>query len=608
MTATPSRHLASMRYWMDLDGNALFDSMDLQIAELGLKHLGSEADPLHLQHAAFLFAWCHRLTRHGHLMLDIQELPSDLPESCQPIPTPEAIHQLHDSLPPGFNENRQNPIAWETPGYLYLRRLWQAERQSASQLVQMATQPIQSDLKLQAMPLPDTLTDTQIEACRAALTQRLLLLSGGPGTGKTFTIFQILRALSRHWPNARIQLLAPTGKAVARIQESIRKALESVDGCDPFINASQVQAATLHRFLRSRESRFSRTPMFPRPVEPVDVIIVDEASMVDLTLLHRLLGSLDAGSRLILMGDPFQLASVQPGAVFADACEAFRAHPSTTLELRTPFRFESDSALHELCEAIREGDAQRVLQCLQSDAENTAVRCVHPSQSDHVERTLRDWISRNLFPAAMELDPANAAALYARCMVLCAQNEGPFGVHTLNQTLLRHCRHHVNHSTRPDTPAFFWKPIMIRRNDPVLGLFNGDVGVTQQFLTPHPSGEAIAWFNSPDGTSRSYAVHLLPDHTDAFAYTVHKSQGSEANEVLLLLPERINPVLTRELLYTAVSRARKHITWIASEAIWRHCISTPTKRNSQLRQRIDLEWNRTTRQTSTPVDPANPTQ
>ena len=606
MTAIPSRLLTSMRYWMDLDGNALFDSMDLQIAELGMKHLGPEADPSHLQHAAFLFAWCHRLTRQGHLLLDIQELPSDLPESCQPIPTPEAIHHLHESLPPSFNDNRQNPIVWETPGVLYLRRLWQAERQSASQLVQMAAQPMLNDLQLRDIPLPDTLTDTQIEACRAALTQRLLLLSGGPGTGKTFTIFQILRTLSRHWPNARIQLLAPTGKAVARIQESIRNSLAVEDGSDPFIHSSQVQAATLHRFLRSRESRFSRSPMFPRPVEPVDVIIVDEASMVDLTLLYRLLGSLDAGSRLILMGDPYQLASVQPGAVFADACEAFRAHPSTTLELRAPFRFKSDSALHELCEAIRAGDAQRTLQCLRSDSENAAIRCVDPTQPDHVERTLREWISRNLLPAAMELDPANAAALYARCMVLCAQNEGPLGVHTLNQTLLRHCRHHVIHSTRPEIPAFFWKPIMIRRNDPVLGLFNGDVGVTQQFLTPHPAGEAIAWFNSPDGTSRSHAVHLLPEHSDAFAYTVHKSQGSEANEVLLLLPERINPVLTRELLYTAVSRARQHITWVANESIWRHCISTPTKRNSRLRQRIELEWNRTTRQATTPTDPDNP--
>lgn len=590
-TKTPPGGDAPRQRWTDSGGLPLFETMDLQIATMAVSFLPETLAFALREQARFLFACCHRQTRMGHLLLDAEALPSLFHEEPDLLPPAATIRHIYQSLPREFHSDRRNPIVWEQWQWIYLRRLWRAELETARLLAERNQSPKSSCPANTTAPisLPDTLTETQITACNAALSNPLVLLSGGPGTGKTFTIFQTLRLVQHHFPEARVQLLAPTGKAVARMQESIHNALTTQDPGSKEVAPINLQSATLHRFLRERDASRQHYQPYPRPHDPVDYVIVDEASMVDLTLLHRLLQNLGPHTHLILMGDRFQLSSVQPGAVFADACEAFAGHGVPTLELQAPFRFGSDTGLHALSEAIRRGDSDQALQCLGSEDCDAALRRIDPSDPVSVETALREWTKKHLLPGVLQEDPLEAIRFYARSMLLCAQNEGPFGVHSLNHSIAQHCRHHFLQAALTPKSAHFWKPVMIRKNDPVLHLFNGDVGVVQQSVSAQRSFNPIGWFPSAEGRPVAHAAHVLPDYEDAFAYTVHKSQGSEADEVLLLLPDRPNPVLSRELLYTAISRAKRKVTVIASEAILRHCIEHPTQRMSRLRERIEAQ-------------------
>jgi exodeoxyribonuclease V alpha subunit len=553
------------------------EPIDVAIADLACSFLPPDLKPHERQQLHNLFCLCHQRTREGHLLLDPGGADaSGLQLDCM---------LLHAHLSESFHQNPANPIRWETPNCLYLRRHWAAEVATARAIRQLCQGPGGMPLTHSDAPdLPATLTAHQRSACEAIFKRPLLLLSGGPGTGKTFTILQIIRLVQHHHPNARIRLLAPTGKAVARIQESLRSSITQAAGepDDP----PQPVASTLHRFLKDMRPGMSGYQPFPRPDIPLDLVIVDEASMVDLQLLHRLLEQLHPQTRLILMGDVHQLASVQPGAVFASLFDALCDAPeqAATIHLNVGFRFRGNPALLELCESIRCGDANRCLQLLEPTSDVTSsIRFLELAESAKVDHLLRNWIQTHYLPV-VEMQEAEAAlSALSRCMILCTQNEGPLGVHALNHLILRASERRFLANT--SACSWFWKPTMIRKNDPVSGLFNGDVGVVQHHpMAPH--AQAIASFRGSEGTLHHHARHLLPDAVDSYACTIHKSQGSEADHVLIFLSNRIHPLLTRELLYTAVSRARHTVTVVATEAVLRHCITTPTRRESRLGERI----------------------
>jgi len=567
-----------------------FEGIDHQIADIASSFLPDETDKETRRVAKLLFACCHQQTRNGHLLLDINQLSgfSHIGVSDDEI---LRFRKLFDELPESFREDPGNPIYWESRNVLYIRRLYLTEKMTAQKIAHMASsaeKAISEPYDYQdSTPIFRTLTPNQYRAATSPLNHRLVLISGGPGTGKTYTILQMIRFLHLQQASAIFQLLAPTGKAVSRIQESIRNGLSELSDASLL---KQVRAATLHRYLADQERHTAYYSPYPNPKEIAQFVIVDEASMVDIHLLHRLISNLDSETHLVLMGDIHQLASVQPGSVFADtfeACASARKHvPSITLS--DYFRFKTSPGIGQLCEHIRSGDTISTLTHLNDSNSGSVIRWISRTDSDTINQTLKDWVYQHILPVVGISDPVEALAHYNRSMILCAQNEGPYGVNALNRSILQNCRHEFSLHSSNGNQRSFWKPIMIRKNDYSLSLFNGDFGVFQSFPVSADIN-AIACFDTIEGENVFHTEQLLPPYSDAFAVTVHKSQGSEADSVLLLLSDQPNRILTRELFYTAVSRARRQLTIIGNSDIIQFCIENPTQRASRLGERIRVQ-------------------
>ena len=580
--------------YRNTEGVTLFESIDTQIASIASEYLPAGLTETQLEAAFLLFCCCHRHTRDGHILFRTDQLKKIIPQDICELPSADSIHRLFQALSPDFNQCDRNPIYWETDTTLYIRNYRMTELRTAQQIATRATDMWIKDQETtnpdSSLPeLPETLTPSQLAAIKSPLEHSLTLISGGPGTGKTYTVFQAIRVILHQKPNATIQLLAPTGKAVARIQESIRSGLSTEIETKIGRDFSKVQAATIHRFLRQRESSSLRYQPYPKPAEALDYVIVDEASMIDLQLLSRLLSVVDIKTRLIMIGDISQLASVQPGAAFADvfeSCANIGNNSIPTLKLDNPFRFQHNPKLSELCDSIREGNSDKVMVCLE---DQETLQLIESNTPEIINSELQQWLNTHFLPHLSEQDPARAIQAFSRSMILCVQNEGPFGVHTLNRTFSRACMHHQYQRSSEENKLPIWKPIMVRKNDYSLRLFNGDSGVIQQSVNTKQLDNPIACFQSVEGDYAYHPQHLLPEHSDAYAITVHKSQGSEADHVLLILPNELNPLLTRELLYTAVSRAKKTLKIIASPDLLKACISNPTIRESRLRERIQKQ-------------------
>jgi len=482
---------------------------------------------------------------------------------------------------------------------------------------------------------PDGLTDWQAVACALALRGRLTVITGGPGTGKTYTAARLLVLLQALHPGPaplRVALAAPTGKAAARLKQSLEQALLGLpDDLRASLPAAPA-AGTLHQLLGVLPDtrRFRHHRLNPLAL---DVLFVDEASMVHLEMMDALLDALPATTRLVLLGDRDQLASVEAGAVLADLCPATpdayddatrgwvqqltgQALPPTahaappepltahTVLLRESRRFEG--LIGDVARAVNRGDAAEAKALLTGADDNAPARLLRPADAADPARWavqgrpgapgLREALAGLAQrPAAPEAFTPWATALlrdFERCRVLCALREGPWGVAGLNAEITRQL---AQHGLLPGTGEWYeGRPVMVTRNAPALGVFNGDIGLvlappapaglmgrmgavgtagtTGTTGRPSMTGSASpaaapglrAWFLQ-GATLHSVSVARLPPVETAFALTVHKSQGSEFAHVLLVLPEQDNPVLTRELLYTGITRARTALTVIAPE-------------------------------------------
>jgi exodeoxyribonuclease V alpha subunit len=509
------------------------------------------------------------------------------------------------------------PLVLDAAGRLYLQRYFGYESRLASALTARAgkaSEPIDRKALAASLarlfPPADTRGALQRVAALVVLGRRLTVISGGPGTGKTFTVAKALallqeQALAAGRAPYRVLLAAPTGKAAQRLGDAIRENLAKLD-LDPQKLGIPTHASTLHRalgFQPRTPTRFRRHAGHPL-VE--DVVVVDEASMVDLALMAKLIDAVRPDARLLLLGDKDQLASVEAGAILADiyagagdgvsqaladelqalagvelSVSTARPEPGLhdgMIHLTESHRFDDDGGIAELARAVNTGDAPRALELL---ARGGSVSLVHVGGRRELEATLGPLAVERLGDIGAG-PPAERLALLDRFRVLAAHRRGPFGVEGLNAFVLAELGRRER--LEPRGAYFDGRPVLVVANDYDVGLFNGDVGV----LAPRAPGAPLrAWFRGEaPGKLRELSPARLPGHETAFALSVHKSQGSEFAEVALVLPERPSPVLTRELVYTAVTRARSRVTIFGSESVLRQAIQTRVERASGLAERL----------------------
>lgn len=558
---------------------------------------------------------------------------------------------------PGAAENDNRPLVMDR-GRLYLRRYWQYEQQVArairsrleqavtgddrdlSRVVETLFQPLRGTEEL-----PGTGVHWQTIAAALAARSRFTIISGGPGTGKTTTVVRVLGVLQQLALDAgsrplRIHLAAPTGKAAARLTESIGAAVDQLpEDVRPLI---PLTVTTLHRLLRPKP--FSRKFRHDagNPLH-LDLLVVDEASMVDLELMAALLDALHPSTRLILLGDKDQLASVEAGAVLGELCQgadqpgysqnlvrwlydctgydlapwqakqAALAAGKRVIDdhialLRKSHRFGANSGIGQLAEAINRQDASRAMKLIQqggfSDVawiatrapdgvetallrelilEGAATRFSHPDESGGYKAYL-DIIHQG--PESYDsFDGWTRAVLaaFGRFQVLSALRKGPFGVESLNVEIEKILR-----EVRLIGGAGAWyagRPVLVTRNDYSLGLMNGDVGIA---LPDPESGDHLrVCFQAADGAVRKVLTSRLVSVETVFAMTVHKSQGSEFNHTCLVLPDRVSPILTKELLYTGITRARDRFSLVvADRRVFQAAVERRTQRASALAERL----------------------
>lgn len=475
------------------------------------------------------------------------------------------------------------PLVLDDTHRLYLHRYWRYEADLAAAIRARAVRlsdvdATQLDASLERLfPAADTKFDGQREAVRTAATRAFSVITGGPGTGKTRTVVWLLAVLlaqaGEH--TLRIALAAPTGKAAARIAESVRKAKAELP-CDPALKARLPdEATTIHRLLGSipNSPRFRHDATNPLAV---DVVVVDEASMVDLALMAKLFAALPPSARIVLVGDKDQLASVEAGNVLGEICAAAGSDeaPLTAcvVELKRNWRFAAEAGLQILSRAVNAGDISSALAELRKNP--STWRALPPPPA--LPAALREVVLRGFGDALRERDPATALSALNRFRVLAAVRRGPFGLEHLNTV----CEELLERAglIRRNGPWYAGRPVLVTRNDPATHLFNGDVGIT----LPDAEDELRVFFALADGTVRAFAPARLPAHETVFAMTVHKSQGSEFDRVLLVLPERDSPLLTRELLYTGLTRAKSSVELWADEAILRSAMARCVQRASGL--------------------------
>lgn len=484
------------------------------------------------------------------------------------------------------------PLVLDASGRLYLCRYWKYERELAGILLQKAAatpgdiDETQFHAILQRLfpGKPDMEEDRQKIAAAVALRRLFSVISGGPGTGKTSTVVRILALLlEQPGERKRIALAAPTGKAAARLKASIERLKSSLDCSDDLRAAIPDDVVTLHRLLDTLpgSSRFRYSSKNPLPY---DTVLVDEASMVALPLMHALVTAIKPGSRLVLVGDMDQLASVEAGAVFYDICNAAQENPASKLSqcvvrLERNFRFSDNDGIARLGRLVISGKEKDALDDLKAGLLSGISWHPVPSKSEF-RRFLSPRVIEGYRSFLETSIPGEALERFERFRILCALREGAYGVSGLN----RDVEGILYEAGLIEPSGRFYKgcPIIIAVNDYALRLFNGDIGI----LLPDPEkGGAIrAFFAAKDGKVRSFPPERLPLHETAYAMTVHKSQGSEFERVMLILPPSDNELLTRELLYTGLTRARLSVDLLADETVFSAAVRKRVERKSGLKE------------------------
>ncbi|MEX3018463.1 exodeoxyribonuclease V subunit alpha [Kluyvera sp. STS39-E] len=494
---------------------------------------------------------------------------------------------------------------------LYLNRMWHNEltvaRFFSDTQAPFSIDEPQLTATLNTLFPPSSTVDWQKVAAAVALTRRISVVSGGPGTGKTTTVAKLLAALVQMAgaQKCRIRLAAPTGKAAARLTESLGAALRKLTLTGEQKAMLPTEASTLHRLLGAQPGSQKLRYHADNPLH-LDVLVVDEASMIDLPMMARLIDALPPHGRVIFLGDRDQLASVEAGAVLGDICSwvnagytAERAHELSRLTgtevpagegnaasalrdslclLRTSYRFGRDTGIGTLASAVNQGDKKAVAETFGRGFNDIELK---------PQRTTDDYAAmlddaRAGYGHYLQLlreraDPAVILSAFGEYQLLCALREGPWGVSGLNTQFEQLLTRHRQIVPQRHSRWYEGRPVMITRNDSALGLFNGDIGIALD------RGQGMrVWFPMPDGSIKSVQPSRLPEHDTAWVMTVHKSQGSEFTHAALVLPTQIVPVVSRELVYTAITRAKARLSLYADENLLVQAIATRTERRSGL--------------------------
>ncbi|MGV0778554.1 exodeoxyribonuclease V subunit alpha [Mycolicibacterium elephantis] len=527
----------------------LIESSDVHVAQR-LTTLAGESD----ERVSLAVALLVRALRGGSVCLD--------------LPSAEAQVEV-SGLAAAVRASPLTGVALRVDGdLLYLDRYWREEQQVCDDILAMlAAQPSQASADVDRL-FPAGFEE-QRAAAEVALSQGLTVLTGGPGTGKTTTVARLL-ALLAGGTRLRIALAAPTGKAAARLQEAVQLEVDKLSAADRSA-LEGLQATTLHRLLGSRPDTSARFRHNRANRLPHDVIVVDETSMVSLTMMARLLEAVRPEARLILVGDPDQLASVEAGAVLADLVDGLGG--ARIAELKTSHRF--GESIGALASAIRVGDADTAVDVLRGGDDH--IEWVDTDEpAEHLRKVLVPWAVALRQAAILGDDSAGLATLNEH-RLLCAHRRGPYGVRYWNHQVERWLAERTGEPIWSDWYA--GRPVLVTANDYGLGLYNGDTGVTVQ-----RDGVLRAVIA---GTSRvEFATSRLADVETMHAMTIHKSQGSQADEVTVLLPPEDSRLLTRELFYTAVTRAKSRVRVVGPEASVRTAIERRAVRASGLAQRL----------------------
>lgn len=461
---------------------------------------------------------------------------------------------------------------------LYLHRYWDYESRLARQIKAMArTKPVVEGLDAaleRYFPALSDEIDWQREAARMALERGFSIITGGPGTGKTTTVVKILALMQDLAPEPLlIALAAPTGKAAMRLQESIGKNKAALPCSKSVKQLIPETVTTLHRLLGAMPP----SPYFRHNAgKPLihDLVVVDEASMVDLALMSKLADALKPGAGLILLGDKDQLASVESGAVLADLTAIL---PDCTLELKKSHRF--DGNIKKLAAAVNQQQADVAWQVLQGEDRNITLLDQEPA--DYVAGQQVDYLQ--LIKSSATFDTIYRA--FSRFQALCSNRYGKNSVaeinHLVEQKLAAQKLIHVSGLW------YVGRPVMVTQNNPALQLYNGDIGIC--LPDKEQGGKLMVFFQRPDGSVKKYLPARVPHCETVFAMTIHKSQGSEFEEVLIALPDVVNPVLTKELLYTAITRARKTVKLVADEAVFAATVGRRVERITGLADKFKSE-------------------
>lgn len=539
-------------------GSAWADSLATLLVQL---HEGQGGNRQHsIRLAGYIRDLCAALD-HGHSCL-YSEFFERLADYQSPIIVP--VEQALQHIAPLVLEDKR----------LYLYRYWWDEYRLAQAIKQLNRH------------IPSTLADAdlqqlsvgthpqQAQAIKVALQSGFTLITGGPGTGKTFTLVRILIALLQQNSQLTVALAAPTGKAAARMQEALRQSLAQLPVAQQLLKALPQTAFTLHRLLgmgHGTQPKFNAQ----QPL-PYDLIIVDEASMIDLRMASQLVTAINPQARLILLGDANQLAAVEAGAVLAELNKA-QTLKNSRVHLTQSQRFGGQ--IGQLAEAVCRGDTLTVTQLIEQSSDE-----LNYAPLEQVESLAKKlFIGYQAFAQALKskTDIVDLLKLFDDFRVLCAVREGSYGVNALNQRLSLLLQKELAQNEDPLAVWYHGRPVMVTQNDYSLDVFNGDIGITLE-----EEDGFYVYFPARDTPTKRVSAARLAHSETALALTIHKSQGSEFKQVAVVLPKEELPILTRQLLYTGITRAKKQIQLWALKPILLKTIEQETKRASGLHLKV----------------------
>jgi exodeoxyribonuclease V alpha subunit len=557
-----------------------------------------------------------RAPRQGHVFVDLETIrdtatvESDEPVDLSALPWPEVATWLTAVAGSQLVAVGEDDPAADQPlrllgSRLYLDRYWREERAVAEDLRTLAAGATAVSAPELAAGLRRLFSgdadQRQREAADAAVQRRLAVVAGGPGTGKTTTVARIVALLAEQAqadPSARrplIALAAPTGKAAARLQEAVHEETTRL----PVAPETRelllgLRASTLHRLLGWRRGSHSRFVHDRENRLPHDVVIVDETSMVSLSLMARLVESVRRDARLVLVGDPGQLTSIEAGVVLGDIVGSAEDRRTGTgalgggiVVLDRVHRYGGGIA--RLAEAVRRGDPDAAVAALHAAPREVTWL---PHDLDAGSASGLDLVreravsgARTVLRAARAGQGEEALSALGRFRLLCAHRRGPDGVSDWTSRVQGWCSDELT-GLDLEQRDYVGRPLLVTQNDYELGLYNGDTGVIVQ-----GAGEPAGAVFERGGELLSFSPLRLGAVETVYAMTIHKSQGSQFDTAAVLLPSLSSRILTRELLYTAVTRARRELILVGTEEVVRAAVERPVARASGLRERL---WGETT--------------